>query len=216
MRNRSRSAYACIIGCLYVLYCSISCQRSDNVIPGEEPKLDSILIRIDRTDTVYLYLEHAPKIEDQFIDSLKFYLGTRELTGNNDGEVVSAIIKSCGINTPAAWCACYLHHNLLKINRSGPSYQPAFSPRWFEDPNRVVWTRQDENAPISKGDVCGIYFRNLKRVAHVLAVIEDTRDGYVITIEGNTNGAGSREGNGVFIRIRHKSELYICSNWLNL
>lgn len=36
----------------------------------------------------------------------------------------------------------------------------------------------------------------------VLALL---KDGYVLTVEGNTNDQGGREGNGVYLRTRHKS-----------
>lgn len=44
-------------------------------------------------DTIYVTIERtSPKSEHQvFVDTLKSYLGTRELTGRNDGETVERV-----------------------------------------------------------------------------------------------------------------------------
>jgi hypothetical protein len=77
----------------------------------------------------------------------------------------------------------------------------------------VVWNRGDKHK-LNKGEIFGLYFKSKKRVAHVGAVLEDFGDGWVLTIEGNTNDAGSREGNGVYTRLRHKSQIYVVARWV--
>lgn len=196
---------------IYLLF-SIGCiphQRSD-VLSEQIP------IIITETDTVFVTVEIEPTIAQKYETALRKYLGVREATGKNDGEEVASILKSCGILTPAPWCGCLLNKGLIDIGLHGPYYQPAFTPRWFQESERIVWTRNisDIRERWEKGWIGGIYFRNLGRVGHVAAILEDFTDGYVLTIEGNTNSAGSREGDGVFIRIRHKSEFYIVADWL--
>ena len=44
----------------------------------------------------------------------------------------------------------------------------------------------------------------------------DKKDGnYYITVEGNTNEAGSREGDGVYRKRRHIKTIYAISRWIN-
>lgn len=197
---------------LCFLFSIFSCERDNNVIEYRE-----VSVIINHTDTIYVYIEKDPRIEDLFIDILKDKLGTRELTGNNDGEVVKAILANCGINFPAPWCACFIHDGLKRLGtEGGPEKDPGWTPNWFKDPNRITWVRDRDSYKITfqKGWIGAIYYRSKGRIGHIFAIVEDTTDGYVITIEGNTDSAGSREGNGVFIRIRHKKEIYMMANWL--
>lgn len=64
-----------------------------------------------------------------------------------------------------------------------------------------------------KGDVFGIYFNNVKRIAHA-GFVDEWGDKYVITVEGNTNEAGSREGDGVYRKRRPISSIYQVARWL--
>ena len=193
---------------LCFLYSCVS-DRNSNII--EVPYV------IVEKDTVFVTVEVQASLAEKYEGALRKYLGLKELTGNNDGPEIERMLLNCGINIPAPYCACYLHNGLLDIGlNGGPGHQPAFTPRWFEDKNRIKYVRDVSNIHMNfeKGWVFGVYFRNLQRIAHVGVILEDFGDGYVLTIEGNTNSAGSREGNGVFIRIRHKSEIYKCADWL--
>lgn len=51
--------------------------------------------------------------------------------------------------------------------------------------------------------VFGIYVPAVKRIAHV-GLVTGLRGDWINTIEGNTNPAGSREGDGVYRRLRHR------------
>lgn len=60
---------------------------------------------------------------------------------------------------------------------------------------------QSSNLCPSPGDVFGLYFPEKKRIAHVGFV--DQWDGtWMISVEGNTNNSGSREGDGVYRKRR--------------
>lgn len=63
-----------------------------------------------------------------------------------------------------------------------------------------------------KGDVFGIYFPDKKRIAHV-GFVDSWDDKYVITVEGNTNEAGSREGDGVYRKRRLVGSIYQVARW---
>lgn len=203
---------------LLFIYFNISCERSDDVEIEYISKIEyvDVPVVITKKDTIFIHVQKHPKIEEMFIDSLKVHLGLREATGKNDGPAVAAILASCGINIPAPWCACFLHDGLIRLGTpGGPKVHPGLSSQWFRDGARVTWVRDRDHIStyFEKGWIGGIWFRSKGRIAHVFAIIEDTRDGYVITIEGNTNSAGAREGDGVFIRVRHKNEIYMVADW---
>ena len=58
----------------------------------------------------------------------------------------------------------------------------------------------------------GLYYENKKRVAHIGIITGETFMHYT-TIEGNTNGAGSNEGDGVYRKIRKKETIYLVSDY---
>src|SRR5690606_41217094 len=64
-----------------------------------------------------------------------------------------------------------------------------------------------------KGDVFGIYFTSVERIAHA-GFVDEWGDKYVVTVEGNTNEAGSREGDGVYRKRRLISSIYRVASWL--
>lgn len=142
-------------------------------------------------------------------------LHVRESTGRNDGKEVEAYLKAVDRKKGDAWCAafvswCYQVH-CIKVPRSG------WSPTWFPKTN-VIYTRGREGSEKPQpADVFGIWFANLKRVAHV-GLIETWGDTYVITIEGNTSvaneGNKTREGDGVYRKRRLKRQIYMVSSWI--
>ena len=108
-------------------------------------------------------------------------------------------------------CAAVLSYGLQANGHEIP-LQPCYTPSFFPK-DKTVWNKGDDSKLIA-GDIFGLYFNSLGRIAHVGTVLEDFGDGWVLTIEGNTNSAGSREGNGMFTRLRHKSQIYVVSEWI--
>ena len=60
--------------------------------------------------------------------------------------------------------------------------------------------RKPTNEDIKAGDIVVFTFSHIG-----IAVKDVDSSGYVVTIEGNTNGAGSREGGSVLEKKRHVS-----------
>ncbi len=63
-----------------------------------------------------------------------------------------------------------------------------------------------------KGLVFGIYFPKLGRIGHC-GLVEGVQGDFCRTIEGNTSVAGSREGDGVYRRLRHRRTIAKFSDW---
>ena len=143
------------------------------------------------------------------------YIGVREATGRNDGPQVEMFLQHVGLRKGEPWCAAFVSYCLHKAGRASAPYS-GWSPAFFPERYRI---RRDTT--LLPGDVFGIYYQNLRRIAHVGFV--DTvlyihiRQGtnpkqpvryfapntdFIPTVEGNTNNNGSREGIGVFRKLR--------------
>lgn len=138
------------------------------------------------------------------------YIGVREATGRNDGPEVEMFLGYVGFSAGAPWCAAFVswcfHEAGVEAQRS------AWSPAWFPA-GRTVYRRGRARAyHMQRADVFGIYNSRLRRIAHVGFV--DGEDGdWLITVEGNTNEAGAREGVGVLRKRRHKRAIERVSRW---
>ena len=130
------------------------------------------------------------------------YVGIKEdPMGSNNGVMVDKFNASCGLKPSdhAPWCASVAHYGYL-VN-GAPDRPGAYSPSWYAK-TRVI--PADMAQP---GDVGLIYFPSKGRYAHTIAAIERVnRSGRFVssyvTLEGNTNAMGSREGDSFARRVR--------------
>lgn len=129
--------------------------------------------------------------------------------GNNTGPEIEQYIKATGFDQPIPWCAAFVSWVLNQCQVDNPA--SAWSPDWFPDSHTIY--KQGRGREPAPGDVFGIYFTSKNRIAHV-GFIHSWGDRYAITVEGNTNGAGSREGHGVFRKRRLKRQIYKVSRWI--
>jgi hypothetical protein len=151
-------------------------------------------------------------IREKLIETYTEQIGVREATGNNDGFMVEQYQASTGLDAKNfPWCAAMVTYCHLECGLPVPP-APAWSPSWFKD-SVLVYKRDRliREVPQS-GDVFGIWFQNKKRIAHV-GFIDDWQNGskFCVTVEGNTNKAGSREGDGVYRKKRLKRQIYAIS-----
>ena len=142
---------------------------------------------------------------DKLVNTAESQLFVREKTGHNDGKEVEEYLRVTGLGKGNAWCAAFLAWDHVKNNISSP--HSAFCPDWFK--SHVVYSQFSKTIEpfISQpGQVFGLYFESKGRIAHVGMITGETRFSYN-TIEGNTNDAGSREGDGVYRKIRNKRQI---------
>jgi hypothetical protein len=131
-------------------------------------------------------------------------LGVREKTGNNDGPRVEAYLKSVGLHARDPYCAAFISYLFLMEGYKAP--KSGWCPDLFPSSRLARSTLP--------GNIIGIYFIDKKRIAHV-GLIEKVEDKWCISIEGNTNIAGSREGDGVYRKRRHFRTIYMMADWLS-
>lgn len=147
-------------------------------------------------------------------DILISQLYVRELTGNNDGVEVEEYLATVNLGKGYPWCAAFTTWGLDVC--SIPNPQSAWSPNWAKNKD-VIWSqslvKQRKAKKPKAGDTFTLFYNKLNRVGHVGFILE-VKDKYFITIEGNTNVAGSRTGIGVFKRKRDIRKIYKITNYI--
>lgn len=140
-------------------------------------------------------------------------LHVREKTGNNDGVEVERYLKYTKLGKGYAWCASFVCWTLGQACIINPvsAWSPSLLPN-----SKLIYQKGSKtyNSTPQTADVFGIYYTNLKRIGHVGFVDQWEEGSYVLTVEGNTNSAGSREGDGVYRKRRLKSQIYKVANWI--
>jgi hypothetical protein len=171
------------------------------------------------TSLTYPSLRTNDKATECFINQCLLYLGTTEQPkGSNWGKDIKPMLASVGINFPAPWCAAYVA--IVLRNTSTPYPYSGFVPNWSRGvwKEKVVFDKRKASrsvlpSEVRRGDIATIYFSSLKRDAHIFIILGVTEKGNLITIEGNTNPSGGRDGWGVFVRVR---ELWQVSKLIRL
>ncbi|MET1057088.1 MAG: CHAP domain-containing protein [Pedobacter sp.] len=157
-----------------------------------------------RRDLLIRILKHSQQKPSRFTitEIANNELGVKELTCHNDGARVEAYLSVVKLKKGAPWCAAFVSWVYQKAGFPKPrsGWSPDLFPR----------SRLARSA--LPGDVIGIYFPDLKRVAHVGIVISQKGD-YIYTTEGNTTLQGGRDGDGVFRKVRHVRTIHSIADW---
>ena len=140
------------------------------------------------------------------LTSTKRWNGVEELTGNNDHPMITVAMNLCGLSGEKGypWCAACMaeiHHEA-----GLPAPHSARVVDWFKQ--NLIWKNQwgEKQFRVKPGMVGAIYYRSLGRYGHIVLIIGEDKNNYY-TLEGNTNDAGSREGQGFYKKIRSKSSI---------
>ena len=137
-------------------------------------------------------------------------IGVRERTGTNDGERVEMYLRAANLGRGNPWCAAFVTWTFKQAKV--PAVVSGYSPSWFPKKNVIYQNRKGEPR---QADVFGIYFASKGRIAHVGFIDEWGTGSHCVTVEGNTNDEGSREGDGVYRKRRLKNQIYKVSRWTN-
>lgn len=132
-------------------------------------------------------------------------VGTVETGGNNRGKRIVTYQKATWLE-PAAWpwCAAFV---CWLVSMAAKKYTVPFKlPQTAAAFGFEKWARQDglklyTRGKVLRGDIVIFDF------SHIGVAVSDEKNGYIETVEGNTNKAGSRDGDGVWKKKRAKSLL---------
>jgi len=141
-------------------------------------------------------------------------IGVREQGGANKGKDLQEFFDSDWYDPNGdapgddgyAWCAAFVCW-CVKVAVEGrnitfkrPRTPSAYGlEAWSLAQDASTHTARDPGRDIKRGDI--VIFRKISHVG--IAVSKPDIDGFVTTVEGNTNASGSREGDGVYQKRRH-------------
>lgn len=151
----------------------------------------------------YVIENDKNKHRKELVGIAKAEVGVKEFTGNNDGERVEEYLTVVKLKKGQPWCAAFVSWVFARAGYVQP--RTGWSPSLF---NKQVNTQE-----ILPGNVFGIWFPQFKRVAHV-GLVEKKEGSWILSIEGNTNVSGSRDGDGVYRKRRHVKAVYAYADWL--
>lgn len=137
-------------------------------------------------------------------------IGVREKTGKNDGVQVEAYLKTVGLPKGYAWCAAFVKWCLLQ---SGITTKTNGAAASFHSSQRLVFFKNKFLREPQPGDVFTLYYPHLGRIGHTGFYDGRLNAHIYYTVEGNTNGAGSREGDGVYRKYRSFKSTYSINRW---
>lgn len=154
-----------------------------------------------------------PELRAKCITIAKGELQVRENIAANDALRIREYKKAIGskFNYPVAWCGIFVSwvYNQVGLQKSLP-YGPEWVPSWSANKKQVIYTRGNaDNQQPCPGDAVTFFYPRQGREGHIGLIKEWPSQGkYFYTIEGNTNSAGSREGDGVYVKMRLKTDAY--------
>jgi len=155
-----------------------------------------------RTENRKLATEGQGIGRDIILSIARSQIGVREATGKNDGKMVEAYLHYTGNKKGAPWCASFVSWVFGKAGFDAPRTAAC----------SVLFPLALQTTKPRPAVVFGIYFASLKRIGHC-GFVEEQKNNWLITIEGNTNVAGAREGDGVYRKIRHKRTIAGYADW---
>lgn len=155
-----------------------------------------------------------PKEDEMTIDDLRNMMvkcaaediGQRETHGKNRSPFIDEIAKKCGVPLGSPWCAGWVSVRVVRracialglVNPFGLTYS---SQACYTKVPSKYRLRGDQKA--KRGDLGIQQLYNDPTHGHVYMVAEDqVQPKTHKTIEGNTNGLGSRDGDGVYRQLR--------------
>lgn len=151
-------------------------------------------------------------IAEKMVSLAREEIGVSEVDGSNCGPRVDEYKAATWLDADKGWpwCAafiCWLVREAIEgedVKFKRPKTAGAWDfENWAKQQStNGVELRKPTNEDIKAGDIVVFTFSHIG-----LAVKDADSSGYVVTIEGNTNGAGSREGGSVLEKKRHVSKI---------
>ena len=151
-------------------------------------------------------------ISEKMVSFAREEIGVSEGDGSNCGPRVDEYKAATWLDADKGWpwwaaFICWLVREAIE-GEDVKFKRPKTAGAWdFENwakqhSTNGVELRKPTNEDIKTGDIVVFTFSHIG-----LAVKDADSSGYVVTIEGNTNGAGSREGGSVLEKKRHVSKI---------
>lgn len=125
----------------------------------------------------------------------------REVPRNSNwGQAVQRFLVAVGWKKPQPWCAAYVSY--VGSRALGAAWPLPLTAGCATLGDAAEAKQLLQHTP-ARGDVFLLKSPSLGRFAHTGFIVAVNADGSCVTLEGNTNDGGSRDGWGVFQRTRH-------------
>lgn len=136
-------------------------------------------------------------------------VGVQENPRNsNRGKKVEAYLASIGLGGGYAWCMAFVYWCTKEAAKTLETTNPLFKTGGV-----LYQWNQRKKLQVTRPKVGDIFIMQFKGGAGHTGFVTKVEGKYIHTIEGNTNNAGSREGDGVYRRVRTISS---CKGFLRL
>ena len=129
--------------------------------------------------------------------------------GSNDGPEVRAYLKSVGLPEGNAWCVAFLYFCFNKASQELGIQNPMFKTGgvlrlWqkTDTHRKIIFPKYVDNPSLIKPGF--IFVISTGGGFGHAGIVEKVEGAFITTIEGNTNDDGSRNGIGVFRRVRKR------------
>jgi hypothetical protein len=154
------------------------------------------------------------KLSEAIVQIATAEIGVEEINGTNSGKRVREYQSATDLGgTGWPWCAAFVcwvvEDALVKcgIKETKTFKRPKTAGAWaFEAwslaQDATTSTKKPHRNDIKAGDIVIFKFSHIG-----LATSAPDANGFVTTVEGNTDGAGSREGGAVLRKKRHVSKI---------
>lgn len=173
-----------------------------------------------KTDSAISTEKAESKLLNKVIKFAATQIGVREKPiGSNDGPEVSRYLASVGLNSKKgsfAWCVAFIYFCFQQaaneLSRENPMVKTAgVLDHWNRSKEkgakRILAKDAIANPSLIKPGQIFVIAIGSNGLGHSGLVTEVLPDGRFKTIEGNSNDGGSREGIGVFERMRKPTEI---------
>lgn len=150
------------------------------------------------------------QLAQKLVNLAKKEVGVEEVSGTNCGKRVNEYKSATSLDPKQGWpwCAAFICWLMREAMKDGsytfkrPTTASAWGfESWASKENNKVKLKKPHKDDIKAGDIVMFTF------SHIGLAIGDPHDGYIDTIEGNTDGQGSREGGAVLQKKRKLSTI---------
>lgn len=138
-------------------------------------------------------------------------VGVRETGGSNRGPQVEMYLESVDLGPGYAWCAAFV--SWVYQNTGIQTPLNGWVPSYALERKRIYQRGKFSKSKPQQGDVFLICITKLNRPAHI-GFVDQWGDKWIVTVEGNTNDNGSREGDGVYRKRRLKKQIWVVSDFI--
>lgn len=157
----------------------------------------------------------SAKLPQSIVETATAEIGVEEVAGTNCGKRVNEYKAATWLASEKSWpwCAAFVCWVVREAAaKAGVKFTPTFvRPQtagaydfesWSLSQDNSTWTKKPHGNDIDAGDIVIFTFSHIG-----FAISKPDKNGNVTTIEGNTDGQGTREGGAVLRKIRHVSKI---------